>query len=107
MEYKRKNVMQTHAPRPGRVVFSYNDRGQVLEEAVYEPDSTLASKTVFTYDEEGKLVGEAHLSKNASGEWKVSYEYDSHGNWVKRTKPNTDHMGRKYMYVEHRTITYY
>jgi len=107
MEYKRKNVMQTHAPRPGRVVFSYNDRGQVLEEAVYEPDSTLASKTVFTYDEEGKLVGEAHLSKNASGDWKVSYEYDSHGNWVKRTKPNTDHMGRKYMYVEHRTITYY
>ena len=107
MEYKQPNVMQSHAPKPGRVVFRYNDRGQVLEEAVYEPDAALASKTVFTYDKGGKLIEEAHVSSNVPGDWKVSYEYDSHGNWVKRTKPNTDHTGRQYIYVEHRAITYY
>ena len=107
MEYKRANVIQSHAPRPGRVVFSYNDRGQVLDEAVYEPGSELAGKTVFTYDEEGKLIGEAHVSRDVPGGWKVSYDYDTRGNWVKRASPNTDHTGRKYIYVEHRTITYY
>jgi len=107
MEYKQKNVIQSHAPEPGRVVFSYNDRGQVLEEAFYEPDSTLSRKSVFTYDEDGKLIGEAHVRKDLPGVWKVSYEYDSHRNWVKRTRPNTDHTGRKYIYVEHRIITYY
>ena len=107
MEYKQPNIMQSHAPKPGRVVFRYNDRGQVLEEAVYEPDEALASKTVFTYDKEGKLIEEAQVSRNVPGDWKVSYEYDSHGNWVKRTKPNTDHTGRQYIYVEHRAITYY
>jgi antitoxin component YwqK of YwqJK toxin-antitoxin module len=107
MEYKQPNVMQSHAPEPGRVVFRYNDRGQVLEEAVYKPDAALASKTVFTYDKVGKLIEEAHVSSNVRGDLKVSYEYDSHGNWIKRTKPNTDHTGRQYIYVEHRAITYY
>ncbi len=107
MEYKQRNVSQSHAPKPGRVVYSYNDRGQVLEEAVYEADSALARKTVYIYDEEGKLVGEAHLNKDVPGDWKVISEYDSHGNWVKKTKLNTDHTGRKYIYVEHRIITYY
>jgi YD repeat-containing protein len=107
MEYKQPNVMQSHAPKPGRIVFRYNDRGQVLEEAVYEPDGALAGKTVSTYDKAGKLIEEAHLSGNISGDWKVSYEYDSHGNWVKKTTPNTDHTGRQYIYVEHRAITYY
>jgi antitoxin component YwqK of YwqJK toxin-antitoxin module len=106
MEYKNPNVMQSHAPKPGRVVFRYNDRGQVLEEAVYEPNASLASKTVFTYDRVGKLIEEAHLGSNVP-DWKVSYQYDSYGNWVKRTTPNTDHTGRKYIYVEHRAITYY
>ena len=107
MEYKQPNVTQSHAPKPGRVVFRYNDRGQVLEEAVYEPDASLASKTVSTYDTEGKLIEQAHISRNVPGDLKVSYEYDSHGNWVKRTTPNTDHTGRQYIYVEYRAITYY
>ena len=107
MEYKQRNVIQTHAPKPGRVVFSYNDRGQVLEEAIYEPDSALSRKSVFTYDVDGKLISEAHVSKDLPGVWKVSYEYDSHRNWVKRTRPNMDHTGRKYIYVEYRIITYY
>ena len=107
MEYKQPNVMQSHAPKPGRVVFRYNDRGQVLEEAVYEPDSALASKTGFTYDNAGKLIEEAHVSSNVPGNWKVSYEYDSHGNWVRKATPHTDHTGRQYISVEHRTITYY
>ena len=107
MEYKQRNVMQTHAPKPGRVVFRYNDRGQVLEEAVYEPTSALTSKTVYTYDKDGKLIGETHVSRDVPGDRKVLYKYDSHGNWVKRTSPNTDHTGRQYIYVEHRAITYY
>ena len=107
MEYKQPNVMQSHAPEPGRVLFRYNDRGQVLEETVYKPDATLDRKTVFTYDKEGKLIEEAYVNRKIPGDWKVSYEYDSHGNWVKRTKPNTDHTGRQYIYVEYRTITYY
>jgi len=107
MGYKQPDVWQSHAPEAGRVVFRYNDRGQVLEEATYGLDESLARKAVFTYDKDGKLTEEAHISGTKPGDWKVSYEYDSVGNWVKRTQPTTDHTGRKYIHIEHRTIVYY
>jgi hypothetical protein len=106
MEYKNPNVSQSHAPKPGRKVYRYNDRGQVLEEAVYEPSYILDSKTVSTYDKEGKLIEQLFFRKG-SGDHKVSYEYDSQGNWVKKMQPDTDHTGRRYIYIQHRTITYY
>jgi YD repeat-containing protein len=107
MEYKKPNVWQSHAPKPGRVVFRYNEHGQVLEEAVYEPSYILVRKTVFTYTEDGKPTGQVQVGRDTSGDWKVLYEYDSQGNWVKKMHPNTDHTGRKYIYIQHRTITYY
>jgi YD repeat-containing protein len=106
MEYKKTNVRQSHAPEPGKEVFRYSDRDQVLEEAFYAPDGRLTRKTVSTYNEVGNLVEQLYVRKG-SDDLKVSYEYDLQGNWVKKMQPNTDHTGRKYIYIQHRAITYY
>jgi YD repeat-containing protein len=106
MEYKKRNVSQSHAPEPGKIVFRYNDRNQVLEEAFYAPDGALTRKTVSTYNEVGNLIEQFYFNKG-SDDVKISYEYDSQGNWVKRMQSDTDHTGRKYMFIQHRTITYY
>ncbi len=106
MGYKKPNVFQSHGPEPGKVVFRYNERGQVLEEAFYAPDGRLNHKTVSTYNEVGNLIEQVYVRKG-SDDLKVSYEYDLQGNWVKKMQPDTDHTGRKYIYIQYRTITYY
>ena len=106
MRYKKPNVFQSHGPEPGKVVFRYNDRDQVLEEAFFAPDGRLNHKTVSTYNEVGNLIEQLYVRKG-SDDLKVSYEYDLQGNWVKQMQPDTDHTGRKYIYIQHRAITYY
>lgn len=107
MGYKKPNVFQSHAPKPGKEVFRYNDRGQVLEEAFYTLDKELSHKTISTYDKGGNLIEQEYIRKDGGNNMKISFEYDAKGNWVKRTRPDTDHTGRRYTYIEYRIITYY
>ncbi len=96
MGYKKPNVFESHGPKPGKEVFRYNERGQVLEEAFYSLDKVLSHKTIYTYNEAGNLIEQEYLRKDGGNNMKVSYEYDINGNWVKRTRPDTDHTGRRY-----------
>jgi YD repeat-containing protein len=107
MGYKNPNVFQSHAPKPGKEVFRYNEQGKILEEAFYSLDKVLSHKTIYTYNEAGNLIEQEYLRKDGGNNMKVSYEYDEKGNWVKRMRPDTDHTGRRYIYIEYRMITYY
>lgn len=106
MAYKRPDVSLSHAPEPGKVLFCYDARGHVIEEAFYGPDQALVYKTVSTYNAAGVLTERVYVRRDSFG-GNVSYEYDTNGNWVKTTTSSQDERGRPSIYVESRTITYY
>ncbi len=71
----------------GREAYKYDERGNISEMVVYNPDGSIAKKEVYTY------------------------EYDAFGNWVKMTSSVAVIENAKLVYepteVTHRTISYY
>ncbi|HEY0348949.1 MAG TPA: hypothetical protein VGC60_12425, partial [Pyrinomonadaceae bacterium] len=104
------NVYSDHAPVPGKLVYTYNDRERSKETATYKPDGSLKSKEVRTVDEKGNETGVASFAGvDSSRRSMLTYEYDSHGNWTKKiwaNLPNSAKEAEPYS-AEYRTITYY
>jgi hypothetical protein len=118
----------SHAPVPGKVVYSYNERERSTETSTYDPDGSLKSKEVRMMDEKGNETGVAQfdekgspknneirwydknkLVRTLSGKSVSTFEYDSHGNWTKKTYsilPAGAKEAEPYS-AEYRTITYY
>lgn len=70
----------------GKTNFTYNDKGDVVQELSYGVDGNLASRKTFTY------------------------EYDSYGNWIKRTSTTEQIDGTSIETINdilYRKITYY
>lgn len=80
----------THAPEPGKVVYTYDDDKRTKEAATYDTDGTLKEKVAYAYDERKNEVGLTTF--NADGSIKngeallMNIEYDSHGNWTRKTR---------------------
>jgi hypothetical protein len=123
----------SHAPEPGKVVYTYDDEKRTKEVATYEVNGTLKGKVVYTYDERGNEIGltmfngdgspknleiqfydNVHKPGSAfrgtlSGRSLMNIEYDSYGNWTKKTRfIQSEKAGQPQAYsAELRVITYY
>ena len=127
------NIRASHAPEPGKVVYTYDDEKRTKEIATYEVNGTLRSKSVYAYDERGNEIGltefkgdgspknfEIQLYDNLgkpgsalrgtiSGRSIMNIEYDSHGNWTRKTRLIQSEKGGppQAYHAELRVITYY
>ena len=103
----------SHAPRPGKVVYTYDDEKRTKEVATYEIDGTLKEKIAYAYDERENEVG--LIAYNADGSLKnggtrlIDIAYDSHGNWTRKTRLTQFENGGQpqAFHAELRVITYY
>lgn len=127
------NVYTSHAPEPGKVIYTYDDEKRTKEEATYNPYGVLKHKIAYTFDERGNEVGQMMFNGDGSpkdleiqfydnihepgspfrgtlsGKSLIEIEYDSHGNWTKKTRLIQSKKGgkpRPYS-AEQRVITYY
>lgn len=126
------NVHTSHAPEPGKVVYTYDDEKRTKEIATHKVDGTLKSKAVYAYDERGTEVGLTQFNgdgspKNfeiqwyenlgkpgsaligtVSGQSLMNIEYDSHGNWTRKTRLIQSEKGGppQAYHAELRVITY-
>lgn len=125
-------VFTSHAPEPGKVVYTYDDEKRTKEVATYSPDGTLKGKVAYAYDERGNEIGLTMFNGDGSpknleiqfydarqtgspprgtlsGRSLMKIEYDSHGNWTKKTRLiQSEKGGPPQAYsAELRVITYY
>lgn len=118
----------SHAPEPGRVVYTYDDEKGTKEAAAYDERGTLKSRLLYSLDEKWNGAGAKEL--NADGSVKIKeirwydksvlvgtlsgtptaeFAYDERGNWTRRTlllKPAGAERAEAY-WAESRVIVYY
>lgn len=102
-------LISSHGPQPGRVVYAYDDPRRTRDETTYGPDNSFRRRVRITldergteasrteYNEDGTLVPTVlqfydDISKHDSphrgtlkGRALSQFEYDAHGNWTKKT----------------------
>jgi hypothetical protein len=128
------NVIRgSHAPVPGKVIYTYDDEKRTKEVASYNPDGSLKERIVYTYDDKWNQIGRAAFESDGtpnytelqfyedindagsrflgklSGKSQVEFEYDSHGNWTRKThliQSGKDDKPQRYQ-IEERVITYH
>lgn len=93
-----------------RKVIKYE--GNQKEELFYPDNGSLTQRTVYTFDDKGNVIERTVLTPEGTIRSKVSftYEFDSNGNWTKRTNSWTvvDERRRQLEPATVlRTITYY
>jgi hypothetical protein len=125
---KPPNLRSSHAPEPGKIVYTYNDAKRAKEVETYNEDGSLKNKMIYLMDERGNEVGwktfngdgspketalywydNTKLLRTLSGIETAKYEYDSKGNWIKKVrliKPAVAAEPEAYR-TEYRDITYY
>jgi hypothetical protein len=127
------NVILSHAPVPGKVIYAYDDEKRTKEVASYTPDGSLKERIVYTYDDKWNQTGRAAFKSDGtpnyieihfyedvnkpgsrflgklSGSPQVEFEYDSRGNWTRKThliQSGNDDKPQRYQ-IEERVITYH
>lgn len=122
------NVHTSHAPVPGKIVYSYNDKESAREEATYDAGGALVSRVVISLDDKGNQIGRAEyggdgapkdtkvswydkdkLLRTLGGRALTKFEYDPQGNWTKKTyliQPAGSNKPEAYG-AEYRVIAYY
>ncbi|HEY9285170.1 MAG TPA: hypothetical protein VIP46_17080 [Pyrinomonadaceae bacterium] len=121
------HVCSSHAPVPGKVVFTYDDEKGAREEATYDAAGVLTHRVVAGLDGKGNEIARAELASDGSpkcsklswydegklvremcGEPSTKFEYDAKGNWTRKTFFLRPASGGPEAYgAEYRTITYY
>jgi len=127
------NVHVSHAPEPGRVVYTYDDEKMTKTVTSYKQDGGLKERLVYTYDAQGTEVARESLKPGGSssdtviqfydnihepgskfrgslsGRPSTEIEYDEHGNWTKKTYLIQSAQGEKPQpyRAEVRVITYH
>ena len=98
------NLRASHAPEPGRVVYTYDDEKGTKEVATYDERGTLKSRLLYSLDEKWNGAGATELNadgsvKNKEIRWydkdvlvgtlsgtpTAEFAYDERGNWTRRT----------------------
>jgi hypothetical protein len=125
---KTPGLRSSHAPEPGKIIYSYDDRERTKEVTTYKEDGTLKDRWIYQLDERGQETGlkifnadgspkyteifwydNGRLLRKLSGIQMAKYEYDSKGNWIKKVmmiQPPGAAEPEVYT-VEYRDITYY
>lgn len=121
-------VFFTHAPVPGKVVYTYDDKQRSKEIATYDPAGALKTREVRTVDAHGNQVGwefynadgsarpteinfyeQQKLLGKLAGKSHTQFQYDAHGNWTKQIHlilPDGATEPQPYR-ADYRNITYY
>ena len=103
----------SHAPQPGKVVYTYDDEKRTKEIATYGVDGTLKGKVTHAYDERNNEIGLKIFNANGPQETSearlTTIEYDSSGNWTRKTHFRLPEKGGQPQpnHVELRVITYH
>ena len=122
------NVIVSHAPQPGKVVYTYDDEKRTKEVATFDGRGALKKRLLYALDEKGNDAGVKELNadgspraaeirwydKNAlprtvSGTPTVELAYDARGNWTRKTfliRPAGAEKPEPY-WAEFREIVYY
>jgi hypothetical protein len=128
-EYNKvPNQWTSHAPEPGKIIYTYNDQKRTQEIDTYSEDGSLKHKMVYQRDERGNEIGrrmfngdgspkntELHwydngkLLRTMSGIETIKIEYDSKGNWIKKVRmiQSANATEPEAYAAEYRDITYY
>lgn len=125
---KPPNLRTSHAPVPGKIIYTYNDTKRTKEIETYKEDGSLKDKMIYLMDERGNEVEwktfnadgstkntEIHwydngkLLRTLSGIATAKFEYDSKGNWIKKVRliQPADAAEPEAYSAEYREITYY
>jgi antitoxin component YwqK of YwqJK toxin-antitoxin module len=105
----------SHAPEPGKVVYTYDDSKRTKEVATYDAGGELKSKIIYNYDERENEIGLTSFNhrqtepKTSVDSTSISIEYDSHGNWTRKVRSRpSETSGPPQPYIaELKVITYY
>ena len=100
----------SHAPVPGREVFTYRDGGRTVETVSFAPDGAPRGGKVVRFDARGRMVESAEHGPGGIvtvARW--SYDDDRHGNWTRRRRLIVPQGGGEPVeaHVETREITYW
>lgn len=68
-----------------RVVYTYDDRGQVITKMVYDTDGSVKKSWQYQYNEKGLYAEYLQKSVGSNIRHVFGYEYDATGNWIKQT----------------------
>lgn len=122
------NLITSHSPVPGKIVYDYNDSERTKEVTTCLPSGTLKSREIRTTDERGNETSRRTLDENGStrnneivwfdsrkpvhtlsGTPSTKFEYDAYGNWTKKTRLIWAAGAKEpeAWNIEYRTITYY
>ena len=94
-------------------IYTYDQKGNRIEEAYYDSDGSLRSKSIYAYDEKGNCIEWAIYNSDGSLNNKNAYIYeiDPIGNWITKTTLQLTTKFDKTQFepteVTVRTITYY
>lgn len=122
------NLRSSHAPVPGKIVYTFDDKRRSKEISTYEPNGALKSREVQTLDEHGSQVSRAvfnadgsaqnteisfydknKLTEKLAGKSLTQFTYDNSGNWIKKVHlilPDGAKEPRPWR-GDYRNITYY
>ncbi len=95
-----------------RVIYEYDAAGRLLEEIRFDLDGRQQSRESSSYNELGDLVESASYNPDGSltSSWKHLYVYDENGNWIERKTVETDNAIECYdvpTEIVFRTIRYF
>lgn len=83
-----------------RIVYTYNQAGNLIEEISFVGKSHVTEKITYRYDDKNNMVEKILSSGNGRAFWKVQYKYDEYGNVIElmnRYADNTPYS--KYIYL--------
>ncbi len=88
-----------------RVIYTYDDESNLIEEKEYDKNGKLTGKKSFSYDKENNIVEEIiyGLKTDENDKWTYEYKYDTMNNWIERT----DFSDNVPKYIVKRKIKYY
>ena len=72
------------------IKYTFNQRGDVIEEASYNSDGSLDLKYLYKYDSLGNRIERASYYSDGILDWKDLYKYDSLGNRIERASYYSD-----------------
>ncbi len=87
---KRKFYDKHNGSLSSKGTYSYNEKGNMIEFKVYEPDGSLSFKSTFRYDEKGNRIEENVYKSDGSLLQKITYKYNEKGNRIEENVYKSD-----------------
>jgi len=83
-----------------KFIYSFNEKGNIIETNLYDPDDNLDGKYSYTYDNnKGNKTEMISYNPDGSKDESCTYKYDSKGNMIEEVWYNTDgKLSKKYRY---------